>query len=201
MRRDDICLYLGPADRAKLEAIVADRNSRRKCCWRAEIVLATADGLGTSAIMRRTGKSKPCVWRWQERYINEGVPGLLRDKTRPSRIAPLSAEKKLAIIEKTATEKPANATHWSARKMAKAVGVSHRSVQRVWAGAGLKPHIMRTFKVSNDPKFAEKVVDVVGLYMNRRSVPWCCASMRRAKSKRSTARSLACRSKRGGPRR
>ena len=166
MRRDDICLYLGPADRAKLEAIVADRNSQRKCCWRAEIILATADGLGTSAIMRRTGKSKPCVWRWQERYIDEGVAGLLRDKTRPSRIAPLSAEKRLAIIEKTATEKPANATHWSARKMAKAVGVSHRSVQRVWAGAGLKPHIMRTFKVSNDPKFAEKVVDVVGLYMN-----------------------------------
>jgi transposase len=166
MRRDDICLYLSPADRAKLEAIVADRNSQRKCCWRAGIVLATADGLGTSAIMRRTGKSKPCVWRWQERYIDEGVAGLLRDKTRPSRIAPLSAEKKLAIIEKTATEKPANATHWSARKMAKAVGVSHRSVQRVWAGAGLKPHIMRTFKVSNDPKFVEKVVDVVGLYMN-----------------------------------
>src|SRR6202167_1763653 len=104
--------------------------------------------------------SRSRAWRWQERYIDEGVPGLLRDKTRPSRIAPLSAEKKLAIIEKTATEKPANATHWSARKMAKAVGVSHRSVQRVWAGAGLKPHIMRTFKVSNDPKFAEKVVDV-----------------------------------------
>src|SRR5215467_10551082 len=166
VRRADICLYLGPADRAKLEAIVADRNSPRKLCWRAEIVLGTADGLGTNAIMRRTGKSKPCVWRWQERYIDEGVPGLLRDKSRPSRIAPLSAETKLAIIEKTATEKPANATHWSARKMAKAVGVSHRSVQRVWAGAGLKPHLVRTFKVSNDPKFAEKVVDVVGLYMN-----------------------------------
>jgi hypothetical protein len=67
--------------------------------------------VGTNAVMRRTGKSKPCVWRWQERYIDEGVPGLLRDKTRPSRIAPLSAEKKLAIIEKTATEKPVNATH------------------------------------------------------------------------------------------
>ena len=100
MRRTDICLYLGPADRAKLEAIVADRNSPRKLCWRAEIVLGTADGLGTKAIMRRTGKSKPCVWRWQERYIDEGVPGLLRDKSRPSRIAPLSAETKLAIIEK-----------------------------------------------------------------------------------------------------
>lgn len=166
MRRDDICLYLSAADRAKLEAIVSGRNSPRKCCWRAEIVLATADGLGTNAIMRRTGKSKPCVWRWQERYLEEGVPGLLHDKTRPSRIAPLSAEKRLAIIDKTATEKPANATHWSARKMAKAVGVSHRSVQRVWNGAGLKPHLMRTFKLSNDPKFAEKVVDVVGLYMN-----------------------------------
>lgn len=166
MRRDDICLYLNPADRANLEKIVANRNSPRKWVWRAEIVLATADGLGTNAIMRRTGKSKPCVWRWQERYIEEGVPGLLRDKTRPSRIAPLSAEKKLAIIEKTATEKPANTTHWSARKMAKAIGVSHRSVQRVWAGAGLKPHLVRTFKLSNDPNFAAKVVDVVGLYMN-----------------------------------
>ena len=113
MRRDDICLYLNPADRAKLEEIVANRNSPRKWVWRAEIVLATADGLGTNAIMRHTGKSKPCVWRWQERYIDEGVTGLLRDKTRPSRLAPLSAEKKLAIIEKTATEKPANATHWS----------------------------------------------------------------------------------------
>ena len=166
VRRDDICLYLNPADRAKLEEIVVNRNSPRKWVWRAEIVLATADGLGTNAVMRRTGKSKPCVWRWQERYIDEGVPGLLRDKTRPSRIAPLSAEKKLAIIEKTATEKPVNATHWSARKMAKAIGVSHRSVQRVWAGAGLKPHLVRTFKVSNDPNFAAKVVDVVGLYIN-----------------------------------
>src|SRR4051812_40883684 len=138
---------------------------RSAYCWRAEIVLATADVLGTNAIMRRTGKSKPCVWRWQERYIEDGVAGLLRDKTRLSRIAPLSAEKKLAIIEKTATEKPANATHWSARKMAKAVGVSHRSVQRGWAGAGLKPHLVHTFKLSNDPNFA----------------------------KRSTARSLACR--------
>jgi len=166
VRRDDICLYLNSADRAKLEEIVVNRNSPRKWVWRAEIVLATADGLGTNAVMRRTGKSKPCVWRWQERYTDEGVPGLLRDKTRPSRIAPLSAEKKLAIIEKTATEKPVNATHWSARKMAKAIGVSHRSVQRVWAGAGLKPHLVRTFKVSNDPNFAAKVVDVVGLYIN-----------------------------------
>ena len=166
MRRDDISLYVSPANRAELNRIVADRNSARKWVWRSAIVLATADGLGTNAIVRRTGKSKACVWRWQERYMAQGVAGLLRDKTRPSRVAPLPAEKRLAVIEKTATETPANATHWSARKMAKAVGVSHRSVQRIWKGAGLKPHLVRTFKISNDPKFAEKVVDVVGLYLN-----------------------------------
>ena len=104
---------MSPANRARLERLVADRNTRSKVVWRAEIVLATADGLGTNAIMRRTGKSKPCVWRWQERYVEEGVEGLLRDKTRPSRKAPLPAEVKLAVLTKTAKETPANATHWS----------------------------------------------------------------------------------------
>jgi Homeodomain-like domain len=106
MRRDDICIYVSAANRALLNAIIADRNSARKLAWRAEIVLATADGLGTAAIMRRTGKSKPCVWRWQERYMEEGVEGLKRDKTRPSRKLPLSAQTKLAVIKKTTTEKP-----------------------------------------------------------------------------------------------
>ena len=75
------------ADRDRLEAIVADRNSPQKHVWRAGIVLATAEGLGTAAIMRRTVKSKTVVWRWQERFAGEGVEGLLRDKTRPSRVA------------------------------------------------------------------------------------------------------------------
>ena len=79
---------------------------------------------------------------------------------------PISDAVRLAIVTKTAQEKPANATHWSARTMARAMGVGHRSVQRIWKEHGLKPHLTRTFKLSNDPKFAEKVVDVVGLYMN-----------------------------------
>ena len=166
MRRDDICLFVGPASRAELDAIIADRNSPRKLVWRAEIVLATGDGLGTNAIMRATGKSKPCVWRWQERYLDEGIAGLKRDKTRPSRKPPLSAETKLAVLKKTTTEMPAGATHWSAREMAKAVGLSHRSIQRIWAEAGLKPHLSRSFKLSNDPNFEEKVADIVGLYLN-----------------------------------
>ena len=165
MRRDDICIYVSPANRVRLEAIVKDRNRKAKHVMRARIVLATAGGHGTNAIMRQAKASKPSVWRWQERYVAEGVDGLLHDRTRPARKPPLSAETKLRVLTKT-NEKPPNATHWSGRMMAKAVGISLRSVQRIWAEAGLKPHLVRKFEVSNDPQFAEKVTDVVGLYLN-----------------------------------
>ena len=95
MRRTDICLYLSPADRAELEALQSNRNTPRKLAWRSGIVLATADGHGTFEIMRRTNMSKPTVWRWQERYLDEGVAGLKRDKTRPSRVPPLPMETRL----------------------------------------------------------------------------------------------------------
>src|SRR5258708_29977243 len=98
MRRDDICIHVGPANRARLEAIITDRNSSSKAVWRAAIVLATVDGLGTNAIMKRTGKSKPCVWRWQERYVGESIDGLLRDKTRPPGKKPLSAAVKRKVL-------------------------------------------------------------------------------------------------------
>ena len=166
MRRDDVCIYVCPASWARLEAIIADRNSSSKAVWRAEIVLATAVGLGTNAIMARTGKSKPCVWRWQERYIAEGVEGLLRDKTRPGRKKPLSQKVKQKVLAKTAQTTPADATHWSRATMAAEMGISPSAVGRIWAEAGLKPHLVKKFKISNDPQFEEKVTDVVGLYMN-----------------------------------
>ena len=134
MRRSDICLYLGPADRTELQALIANRNTPRKLVWRAEIVLATADGSGTTEIMRRTGMSKPTVWRWQERYLDEGVPGLRRDKTRPSRVPPLPREVRLKVIAKTVQETPPHATHWSRATMAEAVGISPSSVGRIWVG-------------------------------------------------------------------
>ena len=130
-------------------------------------MLATAEGRGTNAIMRLTGKSKPCVWRWQERYIAEGVDGLMRDKTRSPGRKPLSRKVRLKVLAKTAnTKPPANATHWSRASMAAETGISPSSVGRIWAEAGLKPHLVRRFKISNDPQFEEKVIDVVGLYMN-----------------------------------
>jgi transposase len=175
MRRDDICLYLSPDDRARLEALVANRNTPRKLAWRAEIILATADGCGTAEIMRRAKTSKPTVWRWQQRYLDAGVAGLMRDKTRPSRVPPLPRETHLKVIAKTVQQTPANATHWSRSLMAEAVGISPSSVGRIWAEAGLKPHLTRSFKVSNDPMFEEKVTDIVGLYLDppERAVVLC----------------------------
>ena len=175
MRRDDICLYLGPADRAQLEALRMDRNTSCKVVWRAGIVLATADGCGTNEIMRRSETSKPTVWRWQECYLDEGVDGLRRDKTRPSRVPPLPRETRLKVITKTVQETPPNATHWSRALMAEVVGISPSSVGRIWAEAGLKPHLTRGFKVSNDPMFEEKVTEIVGLYLDppERAVVLC----------------------------
>lgn len=164
--RSGITFQLSPEDRVRLEEIVADRNTPQKHVWRAEIVLLSAADTGTVEIMRRTGQSKPTVWRWQQRFMDEGVAGLLRDKTRPPGKTPLAAAVINQVLTKTATESPPDATHWSARAMAKAVGISPRSVQRIWAGHGLKPHLMETFKVSNDPRFAEKLVDIVGLYLD-----------------------------------
>ena len=128
MRRNDFCLCLSPEDRAGLQVLVANRNTPRKLVWRAEIVLRTAEGHGTFEIMRRARTSKPTVWRWQARYLDEGVAGLKRDKTRPSRVPPLPRETRLKVIFRTVQENPSNATHWSRSTMAAAVGISPSSV-------------------------------------------------------------------------
>lgn len=153
-------------ERAELEALIADRNTPAKVVWRAKIVLATAAGETVKSICRLTGKSKPCVWRWQERFSQEGIEGLKRDKTRPPGRKPISEAKKARVLTRTVTELPPNATHWSVREMAAAEGISPSSVKRIWDEAGLKPHLIKTFKISSDPQFEEKVVDVVGLYLN-----------------------------------
>jgi transposase len=116
--------------------------------------------------MRRTGKSKPCVWRWQARFAAEGVAGLLRDKTRPSRIPPLPQAMIDRVVALTATEPPHEATHWTASALAAAVGISPSSVQRIWRAHKLRPHRVKTFKLSKDPEFVAKLRDIVGLYID-----------------------------------
>jgi transposase len=168
MRNINACLYVRPSDRTRLEKLVAAGNTRQKIAARARVVLLSGCGVGTSTIQRETGVSKPTVWRWQQAYMEGGVERLLKDKGKGRGVGkkPISDELRLEIVTKTAKEKPKNATHWSARMLAKEVGVGHTTVQRIWKEHGLKPHLTRTFKLSNDPKFAEKVVDIVGLYLN-----------------------------------
>jgi len=191
--RTGITFEVTAADRTRLEAIAADRNSPQKHAWRAHIILLTGAGCGTTEIMRRTGKAKTCVWRWQERYMLEGVNGLLRDKTRPSRKPPLAGEAIMRVVGLTLGPPPGEVTHWTASAMAKAAGISVSSVLRIWRGHGLQPHRFRQFKLSKDPKFVEKLRDIVGLYMAPPAHALVLSPAKKAKSRLWTAPSPACR--------
>ena len=196
MKKTETCIWLSPADRATLEGWVSGRNTPQKLVWRARIVLQSADRAGVMAITRAVGVSKVTVGRWQERYLAKGIAGLRRDGTRPGRKPPLSAETIQQVVHKTLHEKPAAGTHWSIRKMAAATGLSYSSVQRIWKAHEFKPHRVKTFKLSNDKRFVEKVQDIVGLYLDPPDTAWCSRWMRRARSRRSIAPSRACRSRR-----
>ena len=161
----EICVWLSAEDRAQLESWLADRNTPQKLVWRSRIVLLSAARVGTMSIAREVGKSKPTVWRWQERYVAQGIAGLKRDASRPGRKPPLAPEVIAQVVDKTLHEKPPAATQWSTRTMAQTVGLSQTSVRRIWHAHGLKPHLVRGFKLSNDKRFVEKVQDVVGLYL------------------------------------
>ena len=164
--RKGIIVNLTSAERARIRAVVANRNSPQKHVWRANIILLTADGLGTNAIMRGTGRAKSVVWRWQDRFMREGVDGLLRDKTRPPGRKPLDLSIIERVIALTAEDPPEETTHWTAGMMARTVGISVSSVQRIWQAHGLRPHRVRRFKLSKDPEFVPKLRKIVGLYVN-----------------------------------
>ena len=172
--RAGIVVEVSAADRARLAAIVDDRNSPQKHVWRARIVLLTADGVGTNEIRRQAGVAKTAVWRWQERYVQAGVDGLLRDKTRPSRVPPLAQGGAGRVVALTLGPPPGEATHWTAAAMAVAGGISISAVQRIWRAHGLQPPRLRQCKLSRDPQFAAKLRDVeprgspgiVGLYVD-----------------------------------
>jgi transposase len=152
--------------RARLEAIVAAPSMKQKYVWRARIVLLSAAGVGTMAIVRQVGKSKRAVWRWRERFVAEGVDGLLRDRPRSGRPPTVGPDQVRAVVERTQRTVPPDATHWSTRSLARAVGLGKTTIRKIWREHGLKPHLIKGFKVSRDPAFVDKVRDVVGLYIN-----------------------------------
>jgi transposase len=153
-------------DRERLAAVVEDRNRPQKHIQRVRIILLSAERLTVLDVAARSGASRPSVWRWQQRFAEEGVAGLLRDKTRLPGRAPLPPAIIAQVLALPCGEPPKAATHWTGRMVAEVVGVSLSAVQRIWAAHRLQPHRIRTFKKSNDPAFAAKVEDIVGLYMN-----------------------------------
>jgi transposase len=164
--RTGISFVVSSSDHRRLEAIIRDPKTSQKHVWRARIILRTASGVGTSAIMATTGKSKTTVWRWQARFMAEGVDGLLYDKTRPPGVKPLDRTIVDKVLALTLEPPPHEATHWTGRAMAAAVGVAVSTTQKIWKENGLAPHRWRQFKLSNDPAFAEKLHDIVGLYVS-----------------------------------
>ena len=159
-------IRLRPGDREELESWVRARTTPQRRVERARIVLGSADGLSARAPRREVGVSLPTVKRWLDRYEAEGLAGL---EDRPRRGRPrtsVTAEVEAEVVRRTLEEDPPRGTHWSTRLMAEAAGLHHSQVARIWRAHGLKPHLTRTFKLSTDPKFVEKLRDVVGLYVD-----------------------------------
>jgi len=159
-------IKLTPAQRKTLTRLVKGRRTEVRVVARAQIVLAASKGLENREIADALGVTRETVGRWRSRFAVNGVHGILKDLPRGGRTPAVRSKVEGRIIQKTTQEKPSNATHWSTRSLAKHLGVSQSMVHRVWKANGLKPHLVSTFKVSNDPRFEEKLRDVVGLYLN-----------------------------------
>jgi len=159
-------LILTDAQRKQLLAISRHRSTPRGIVLRISIVLGAAEGVANRALARKVSTSVPTVLLWRKRYESDGLKGLLEERPRSGRPKRISGEQEVAIVEATMKTIPKNATHWSVRAMAASQKVSSATVQRIWKKHKLQPHRVESFKFSNDPEFAPKVRDIVGLYMN-----------------------------------
>ena len=166
MSRHAEAIQLSDEDRMTLEGWVRAHSSSQQLVKRARVVLMAAEGASNTAIAQTVGLSRPRVIEWRGRFVNEGLEALRCIRPGRGRKSSIGAEKVRAIVEATTQTTPRAATQWSCRTMAKAQGVSHSTVQRIWDAHGLQPHRVRTFKLSKDPHFVDKLVDIIGLYLN-----------------------------------
>jgi transposase len=159
-------ITLNEADRQVLQRWARGRSTPARLVLRAAIVLAAAEGKENITIAEELKANRLLVGKWRNRFAERGLPGIEKDAPRGGRKPAARDAIAARIIEWTTQRKPANATHWSTRTLAKELGTNRAMVNRVWRANGLKPHLSGTFKVSNDRRFQEKLVDVVGLYLN-----------------------------------
>ncbi len=157
---------LNPEQKTALERIARQRSLPVRLVERARIVLRAAEGLENKQIAAQMGIMPEKVARWRNRFLEGGIAALEKDAPRPGRTRTITDSRVKQVVEMTLHRKPANSTHWSTRTMATATGISEASVRRIWRAHGLKPHLTRTFKLSRDPEFTEKLEDIVGLYLN-----------------------------------
>lgn len=159
-------IELTPDQQSILEAQARSRSLPARVVERSRVVLLAAAGKQDKEIARSLSMTPKKVSRWRKRFLHLGLAGLEKDAPRPGRTPKINARLIKRVVDMTTRQKPVKATHWSTRTMAEAVGISEASVRRIWRAHGLKPHLIKTFKVSNDPEFAEKLEDIVGLYLN-----------------------------------
>ena len=157
---------LNPEQRQALERMARARSMPARLVERARIVLLAADGMENKQIARRMNLTEKKTARWRSRFLAGGIAALQKDAPRPGKPRTIAEQQVKWVVEMTLHQKPANATHWSTRTMARSAGISEASVRRIWHAHGLKPHLVRTFKLSRDPQFTEKLEDIVGLYLN-----------------------------------
>ena len=159
-------VILTAEDRTMLEQQSRARSLPARVVEHSRIVLLAADGKQDIEIADQMGISPKKAGRWRQRFLDAGLKGLEKDAPRPGRPVAITPKMVQQVIEKTTQSKPANATHWSTRSMAEEMGISDSTVLRIWRAHGLKPHLIETFKISKDPRFAEKLEAIVGLYLN-----------------------------------
>src|SRR5260370_6163949 len=157
---------LSDEQQQKLEKQARARSVRVGLAQRWKMILLAATGLSDLKIAAALGVKRQTVARGRSRFIGQGLRGIEKDAPRPGRKPQISGKRVQQIVRMTTREKPSDATHWSTRNMAQAAGISEASVRRIWKKHGLKPHLLRTFKLTNDPLFAEKAPDTVALYLH-----------------------------------
>lgn len=159
-------IMLTPQEEAAINRWAHGKSFPMRLVQRAQIIQLSAQGVFNHDIADKLNTSRPTVQLWRERFLSFRLAGLEKDAPRPGRLPKISQKKVTAIIQATLYTNPVNATHWSTRSMARKQGVSEASIRRIWKQHNLKPHLIKTFKLSRDKRFVEKLHDIVGLYLN-----------------------------------
>lgn len=191
MGRRNAAMVLSEQEREQLEALTRSRSMPHALVRRAKIVLLSAARLANAVIAERCAVSPPTVSLWRQRYRTQGLAGL-HDELRPGRPRTHGDEQVAGLIHRVLHSKPKGATHWSVRLVAEETGISKSTVGRYFKLFGLQPHRSKSFKLSTDPFFVEKVRDIVGLYLNPPTTPWSCAWTKKARFRRSNAPNRSC---------